>query len=87
MHIRIGDQERTRERSCWISFRAHRSGRRRGGPKRPALQLDRGGPKRPFDFSQERYNDQLVAGYSKNTAALGLKVYMPDYHRVAKPRG
>jgi uncharacterized protein YpmS len=32
-------------------------------------------------------NDQLVAGYSKNTAALGLKVYMPDYHRVAKPRG
>lgn len=32
----------------------------------------------PFDFSPERYNDQLVAGYSKNTRAHGLIVYMPD---------
>ena len=51
------------------------------------LQLIDENPRDPFDFSQERYNDQLVAGYSKNTAALGLKVYMPDYHKVAKPRG
>ena len=51
------------------------------------MQLIDDNPRDPFDFSQERYNDQLVAGYSKNTAALGLKVYMPDYHRVAKPRG
>jgi hypothetical protein len=51
------------------------------------LQLIDDNPRDPFDFSQERYNDQLVAGYSKNTAALGLKVYMPDYHRVVKPRG
>jgi uncharacterized protein YpmS len=51
------------------------------------MQLIDDNPGDPFDFSQERYNDQLVAGYSKNTAALGLKVYMPDYHRVAKPRG
>ena len=51
------------------------------------LQLIDDNPRDPFDFSQERYNDQLVAGYSKNTAALGLQVYMPDYHRVAKPRG
>ena len=43
-------------------------------------------PRDPFDFFQERYNDQLVAGYSKNTAALGLKVYMPDYHQVAAKR-
>ncbi len=43
--------------------------------------------KDPFDFSPEEYNDQLVAGYSKNTTKLGLKVYMPDFHRVAKPRG
>jgi hypothetical protein len=34
--------------------------------------------KDPFDFSPERYNDQLVAGYSKNTRAHGLIVYMPD---------
>jgi hypothetical protein len=51
------------------------------------LQLIDDNPRDLFDFSQERYNDQLVAGYSKNTAALGLKVYMPDYHRVVKPRG
>jgi hypothetical protein len=34
--------------------------------------------KDPFDFSPEQYNDQLVAGYSKNTPAHGLIVYMPD---------
>jgi hypothetical protein len=32
----------------------------------------------PFDFSIDEYNRQLVAGYSKNTLAGGLKVYMPD---------
>jgi hypothetical protein len=31
-----------------------------------------------FDFSPEEYNDQLVAGYSKNTRSHGLVVYMPD---------
>lgn len=35
-------------------------------------------PKDPFDFSPEKYNDQLVAGYSKNTRSHGLIVYMPD---------
>jgi uncharacterized protein YpmS len=35
-----------------------------------------------FDFYQDRYERQLVAGYSKNTLAHGLKVYMPDYYRV-----
>ncbi len=35
-------------------------------------------PKDPFDFSPAQYNDQLVAGYSKNTPARGLIVYMPD---------
>ena len=28
-------------------------------------------PKDPFDFSVERWNDQLVAGYSKTTPARG----------------
>ena len=32
----------------------------------------------PFDFSPAEYNDQLVAGYSKNTRSHGLIVYMPD---------
>jgi hypothetical protein len=35
-------------------------------------------PKDAFDFSPAEYNKQLVAGYSKNTRALGLIVYMPD---------
>jgi len=35
-------------------------------------------PKDHFDFSPQRYNEQLVAGYSKNTRARGLIVYMPD---------
>jgi hypothetical protein len=51
------------------------------------MQLIDENPRDPFDFFQERYNDQLVAGYSKNTPALGLKVYMPDYHQVAAKRG
>ncbi len=35
-----------------------------------------------FDFSPARYNDQLVAGYSKNTRAHGLIVYMPDLNSL-----
>jgi hypothetical protein len=35
-------------------------------------------PKDAFDFSPTHYNDQLIAGYSKNTPARGLIVYMPD---------
>lgn len=33
----------------------------------------------PFDFSPAKYNEQLVAGYSKSTPAKGLKTYMPDF--------
>lgn len=36
----------------------------------------------PFDFFQDKYAEQLVAGYSKNTESKGLKVFMPDYHRL-----
>jgi len=36
-------------------------------------------PKDPFDFSSARYNDQLVAGYSKNTPDHALRTYMPDF--------
>ncbi|MDP1857092.1 MAG: hypothetical protein Q8K82_00395, partial [Gemmatimonadaceae bacterium] len=36
-------------------------------------------PKSSFDFSLAGYNDQLVAGYSKSTQALGLVVHMPDF--------
>ena len=42
-------------------------------------------PSDPFDFSIDDYNTQLVAGYSRNTPTLGLKVYMPDLNKVGKP--
>lgn len=38
----------------------------------------------PFDFSIVRYNDQLIAGYSKNTADAGLNVYMPDLNDLGR---
>jgi hypothetical protein len=41
-------------------------------------------PKDPFDFSVERWSDQLVAGYSKTTSARGLKAHMPDYNDLHK---
>jgi len=46
-------------------------------------------PKDPFDFSIDRWNDQLVAGYSKTTTARGLKAHMPDYNDLpsgARPK-
>jgi len=40
-------------------------------------------PKDPFDFSPDRYNDHLVAGYSKTSRDGGLIVYMPDYTKIS----
>ena len=36
-------------------------------------------PRHPFDFYSARYNEQLVAGYSKNTPTHALRTYMPDF--------
>jgi hypothetical protein len=44
-------------------------------------------PKDPFDFSPEGYERQLVAGYSKNTPAHGLIVYMPDFNDLGRGMG
>ena len=49
------------------------------------LQLIDADPRDPFDFFPARYNAQLVAGYSKNTPAKGLKTYMPDFGDLPKP--
>jgi hypothetical protein len=38
----------------------------------------------PFDFSIDHWNDQLVAGYSKNTPNRGLKAHMPDYNDLKR---
>jgi hypothetical protein len=43
------------------------------------LELIDEDPEDPFDFSVDNWNDQLVAGFSKNTPDGGLKTRMPDY--------
>jgi len=39
----------------------------------------------PFDFFIDRYNDQLVAGFSRNQPDYGLLVFMRDYSDLGKP--
>lgn len=39
-------------------------------------------PSDPFDFSIDRYNEQIVAGYSKNRSNMGIEVFMPDLWRI-----
>ena len=46
------------------------------------LELIDRDPRDPFDFSVERWNDQLVAGYSKTMPNRGLKAFIPDYNDV-----
>lgn len=43
------------------------------------LQLIDADPRDSFDFFSERYVEQLVAGYSRNTPSGALRTYMPDY--------
>jgi hypothetical protein len=54
------------------------------------LEILDSSPEDPFDFFLDHYREQLVAGYSKTTPTFGLKVFMPDFHRLAssttKPR-
>jgi hypothetical protein len=49
------------------------------------LELVDEDPSDPFDFSIDHWNDQLVAGYSKNTPGRGLKAHMPDYNDLERP--
>jgi hypothetical protein len=46
------------------------------------MQLIDAEPSTPFDFFPAHYEDQLVAGYSRNTRRKGLQVFMPDYSRL-----
>lgn len=48
------------------------------------LELIDDDPKDPFDFSVDHWNDQLVAGYSKNTSNGGLKTHVPDYNDLKR---
>jgi hypothetical protein len=48
------------------------------------LELVDDDPQDPFDFSVDRWNEQLVAGYSKTTTDRGLRVHMPDYNDLRR---
>ena len=50
------------------------------------LKLVDSDPKDPFDFYSARYNQQLVAGYSKNTPDHALRTYMPDFNDLQQKR-
>lgn len=45
------------------------------------LDLD---PEDPLDWYQDRYKDQLVAGYSKITEHFGLRAYVRDFAKLPK---
>jgi hypothetical protein len=48
------------------------------------LELVDDDPRDPFDFSVDRWQDQLVAGYSKTTMVRGLKAHMPDFNDLRR---
>jgi hypothetical protein len=48
------------------------------------LELVDRDPRDPFDFSVDRWNEQLVAGYSKITPERGLKAHMPDFNDLPR---
>lgn len=47
------------------------------------LEITGAGSADYFEFNLDQYNRQLVAGYSRNTPAYGLIVFMPDFRRLA----
>jgi hypothetical protein len=42
-------------------------------------------PSDPFDFYIDRYNDELVEGFSRNRPNYGLTVFMRDFADVGRP--
>ena len=42
-------------------------------------------PSDPFDFFIDRYNDELVAGFSRNQPNYALFVFMRDFDDLGKP--
>ena len=42
-------------------------------------------PSDPFDFFIDRYNDELVAGLSRNQPNYALFVFMRDFDDLGKP--
>src|SRR4051794_31331995 len=42
-------------------------------------------PSDPFDFVIDQYNDQLIAGFTRNQPNYGLLVFMRDFDDLGKP--
>jgi hypothetical protein len=51
------------------------------------LRLIDADPGDAFDFNAALYNEQLVAGYSRNTPSGALRTYMPDHDDLSRPAG
>ena len=51
------------------------------------LQLIDAHPQDAFAFFPNRYEVQLIAGYSRNTTRKGLQVFMPDYAAAVSRKG
>ena len=49
------------------------------------MQVTDTDPSDPFDFFIDRYNDQLVGGFSRNQSDYGLLVSMRDFADLGKP--
>lgn len=41
----------------------------------------------PFDFDNDHYQRQLIAGHSRTLPSLGLEVYMPDAYKLGRSGG
>jgi len=49
------------------------------------MQVADADPSDPFDFDIDRYNEQLVAGFTRNQPNYGLLVFMRDFDDLGKP--
>ena len=67
--------------------------RESGAPSRKLLMLDAEmqivdlRPSGFFDFSLDRYHEQLVAGYERTLPDMGLEVYMLGLDKLGSGRG
>jgi hypothetical protein len=71
------------------NFMTYRGGTLRFGKltmHRADLTIGDQDPDDPFDFFLARYQQQLVAGYSKTMHDGGLRVFMPDYGDLSAAR-
>jgi hypothetical protein len=42
-------------------------------------------PSDPFDFDIDRYNDELIEGFTRNQPDYGLFVFMRDFNDLGLP--